>query len=370
MRVGETAEEKPQSANKRHGVAWVAPTRPLPHLEQVLHPLATALTDQMVDLTVICPLAADIDGLPAPMETIRYQPVHAWALHPKMLADLADQIRERKINLLHALQAESLSLTARLAKAAGISYVVSSYSPADARQLGSLGAKAAAVLAASEKIHERLTQRKAIEADRIHLVRPGVIQVEHPTCFRDPGRSIAIVAGGNLNKFTAFDAVLRTLAELHRREYDCMCFIIGSGRAERRLRTVADNLGLLNRLTFAGDQPNAELAHIFEATDVYICAATNRTVELQSLLAMAAGIPVLVAGELAGDFVVDGKTSLRSLVGGRNVLTGKLTALLDDRREADAMVQRALSHLRENHSVANMAALTADIYRQVQQEAS
>ena len=369
MSVDEAAE-RPQSAPEGYGVAWVAPARPLPHLGQILGPLAAALTDQRVELTAICPLAVDIDGLPATMETVRYRPVRAWALHPKMLADLADQIQERNIKLLHALQAESLPLTARLAKAAGISYVVSSYSPADARRLGRLAARAAAVLAASEKIHEGLVQRRAIEADRIHLVRPGVIQVEHPTCFRDPGRSIAIVAGGNLNKFAAFDAVLRTLAELRRREYDCMCFFIGSGRGETRLRAVADSLGLLNTLTFAGDQPNADLARVFEAADVYICAATNRAVEIQSLLAMAAGIPVLVAGELAGDFIVDGKTSLRFLVGGRNVLTGKLTALLDDHREAAAMAGRALAHLRENHSVANMAALTAGTYRQAQQEAS
>jgi len=47
------------------------------------------------------------------------------------------------------------------------------------------------------------------------------------------------------------------------------------------------------------------------------------------------------------------------------VLTGKVTSVLDDYQGAAAMAQRALSHLQENHSVANMVTLTAGIYRQV-----
>lgn len=327
--------------------------------------------DQMVELTAICPLGADTNEIPAPpLEIIRYQPGRVWALHPKTLAGLAGQIQKRKIKLLHALQVESLPLTAHLAKAAGVDYVVSSYSPADARRLGRFGARAAAVLAASERIHENLTRRKAIDPERIHLVRPGVIQVERPMCFRDPSHSVAIVAGGNLNNFVAFEAVLKTLVELKRRDYDCMCFIVGSGRSERRLRANAEKLGLVDRLSFTGYEPGGRFAAMLEAVDIYVCAATGRNLELQSLLAMAAGIPVLIAGDLAGDFVDDGKTSLRFLLGAKNVLTGKLTSVLDDYEAATAMAQRALSHLQENHSVANMVTLTAGIYRQVVQEAS
>lgn len=362
---------KPEGNPRPLGVAWVAPAEPLQHLGRVLRPLTTALMDQMVQLTALCPLGADTNELPAPpLEIIRHQPGRVWALHPKTLARLAGQIQERKIKLLHALQVESLPLTAHLAKAAGVGYVVSSYSPADARRLGKLGTRAAAVLAASEKIHENLTRRRAVDPERIHLVRPGVIPVDRPMCFRDPGHSVAIVASGNLNKFVAFEAVLKTLLELKRRDYDCMCFIVGSGRSERRLRANAEKLGLIGRLTFTGRQPGPRLAGILAAVDIYICAATDRNLELQSLLAMAAGIPVLIAGDLAGDFVIDGKTSLRFLVGGKNVLTGKLTCVLDDYEAAAAMAQRALSRLDENHSVANMATLTAGIYRQAAQEAS
>ena len=325
--------------------------------------------DQMVELTAICPVGPDTNELPAPpLEIIRYRPGRVWALHPKTLTGLAGQIQERKIKLLHALQVESLPLTAHLARAAGVGYVVSSYSPADVRRIGKFGA--GAVLAASEKIQENLTRRKAIDPERIHLVRPGVIQVERPMCFREPSHSVAIVAGGNLNNFVAFEAVLKTVVELTRRDYDCMCFIVGSGRSERRLRAKAEKLGLVDRLSFTGCEPGRRFAGILEAVDIYICAATGRNLELQSLLAMAAGIPVLIAGELTGDFVDDGKTAMRFLLGGKNVLTGKITSVLDDYQATAAMAQRALSHLQENHSVAKMVTLTAGIYRQVAQEAS
>ena len=365
MTVDQTTA-KPQRNPQPLGVAWVAPAKPLQHLGRVLRPLTTALMDQMVELTAICPLDGDTNELPAPpLEIIGYPPGRVWALHPKTLRGLAGQIQKRKIKLLHALQVESLPLTAHLAKAAGVGYVVSSYSPADARRLGKLGARAAAVLAASEKIHENLTRRKAIDPERIHLVRPGFIQVDGPMCFREPSHSVAIVAGGNLNNFVAFEAVLKTLVELTRRDYDCMCFIVGSGRSVRRLRAKAEKLGLVDRLTFTGCEPGRRFAGILEAVDIYICAATGRNLELQSLVAMAAGIPVLIAGELAGDFVDDNKTSMRFLLGGKNVLTGKLTSVLDDYPGAAAMAQRALSHLQENHSVAKMVSLTAGIYRQV-----
>ena len=352
-------------------VAWVASAGTLQMLGQVLRPQAIALIDEMVELTAICPLGAETTELPTPpLEIIHYRPGRGWALHPSALAALAGEIKKRKIKLLHALQIESLPLTAHLAKAAGVSYVVSSYSPADAQRFCKLGAKAAAVLAASKTVYDELTRRKAIGHERIHLVRPGVIQVDRPVCFHDSSHSVTIAAGGNMDNFAAFDAVLKSLAELLRRDYDCVCFIVGVGRAERRLRAQAEKLGLLNRLTFAGDQPGSILAGIFQDADIYICAAAGRTVELQSLLAMAAGIPVLIAGDQAGDFILDGKTALRFLVSSSNVLTGKLTSLLDDHQAAAAMVQRALSHLRKNHSAADAAAATAKIYRQAQQEAS
>ena len=221
-----------------------------------------------------------------------------------------------------------------------------------------------AVLAASAPILKDLRRHHVASAQNMHLVRPGVYQVKHATCFIEPQYSITIVAGGSLDDYAAMASVIRSFADISTRKYDCAFFIIGNGHHERPLRLLAERLSLQHQLTFADRQPTAQLPGIFKAADIFISPSPPRRLDVHALLAMAAGVPVLSGGEGAGDFLRDGQTAMLYRKNDSAALTAKLLSLLEDRARTRSLAENALAYLRENHSPAHMVGELAKIYRQ------
>ena len=358
------AEDSPQPRPVR--VGWVAGPRTLDRFARTLGPLAIGMLDELVHLTAICPEGIDTRQLPTPpIEIIPYSRRKWWMPTRKVAEPLAEKLSGGKLELLHALDADTAALTGHLARSLGICCVISCYSLRDARRLGKVGQQVAAVLAASRPILEQLRRRKVAPTERIRLLRPGVHRVRHANCFNDPQHSICIVMCGALDDFNAYGAALHSFAELTSRNYDCAFFIIGSGPAETRLRALSERLAVHHALTFADYQPGVQLPGIFKAADVYVAPVSRRDLDVHCLLAMAAGVPVLAASGGAGDFLHHGRTALLFKRGGQADLTMKLLGVVEDRAAARDLAESALRYLGENHSPAAMVFALADIYRQV-----
>jgi glycosyltransferase involved in cell wall biosynthesis len=347
-------------------VVWAVGPQTFDRYARVLQPLAVGLMDELVELSVMCPPApASQPPLGMPCDVVPC-PCRGWlGFRESGIVRLGESLRRWKADLIHAVDASAAELARQVALDQNLPYVVSSFDLADARRLGEAANEADLLLAASQPIADALAARGRAES-RIKLLRPGVFHVRHATCFQEPGNSVAIVAGGPLENFSAFDAVLRCFAELAARKFDCVFFVVGSGRAERKLRQQALRLSLGPRVTFIDALSMEQLARIFQDADIYITPAVQGAIDMQSLLAMAAGVPVLAAaGEGANDFLRDGQTVMSFACGNHEELTAKLSAILDDRASARALAESALEYLRLNHSAAANVTALAGIYRQV-----
>lgn len=348
---------------RRVRVAWFLSQATLDHFARSLQSLAVGLLDELVEVTVVCRHGVDVAQLPSPpVELLRHGPLN-WLLFetaamPALLADL----RSGKIDLVHSLDAPSAATADKVARRLDLPLAVNSLRLGDGRWLAPL-ARGATVLAASEPIRQDLLSRRAVRPERLHLVRPGVYHVRHATCFDNPGCSTSIVAGGALEDFRAFQAVLQSFADLQACGHDCALFVLGEGRAERLLRAQADRLGLRAILTFIGPQRLEQMLEIYKAADVYVAPVPSESVDMQALMAMAAGVPVLAAAGGADDFTIDGRTAQVFPVGDSLCLTTELVALLEDRASARAMAERALEYVRKLHSPAGAATAVAGIYR-------
>jgi len=345
-------------------VAWVAGANTLEEYGQVIQPLAVGLLDELVEITALCPQGQDTQELPSPpVEILSYVRRRWWRFGRSIIEELAEQLGRRKVQLLHALDAEAWPLAEELARRTGLKCIVSSYHLSDGRRLGHLREGAVAVVAASEPIRRQLLGHRVTPQDRIALVRPGVHLVGRATCFLNPGYRVSIVAGGPLDNFSLFDTVLRSFDDLIRRKRDCVFFVVGNGRVEGQLRLAAEKLGLRHELTFVDRQPLRLLPEMFKAADIYVAPVPNRGIDMPSLLAMAAGIPVLATGDGAADFFIDGKTMLRFKQGNSADLADKLASLMDDHAMAARLAESALEHLRIQHSPAGVVAALTSIYR-------
>ena len=362
---GET-ELTPEPPAKPVRVAWMAGARSVERLGRSLQPLAIGLMDELVEIVAFAPDLADVRELPCPpVELLRYGPLRRWGFTTRSMETISGEIRARKIQLIHALDPTSAPLARTVSRELALPYLVSSYRLGAALHPGRLGRRVAAVLAGSEPVRQDLARHHVTSPEKIHLFRPGVYQVRHATCFTDARYSATIVAVGAMDDFNAWRTVLECFADLHARKRDCAFFLIGNGRAEHQLRLLAEKLKIQGDITFADRQPYSQLAGIFKAADVCISPARSRGVDMSVLLAMAAGVPVLSAGDEASDFLIDGRTVLLYPAGHTAELTVKLTGLLDDHAGATALAESALAHLRERHSPARAVTSMANLYRRV-----
>lgn len=360
--------------------AWIAAPETCQNLARVLQPLAVGLMDEMVDAVLFSPdAAAAQEALAGPFPIVPYAWRRWWALASGEIESIAAELRRRKTELVHALDGSAAQVAGRLAQAAELKWVISSYCLSDAEELGRAAVGADAVLAASEPILDRFAASGAGPPERVHLLRPGVYHVRHPACFAEPGRHVAILAGlGSPGREAPaagapMEAVLRCFAELSAGRRDCVFYLLaGGGRQraqaseERWVRRRAVQIGLRRDLTFVDCLPAARLAEVFQAADVYISPCPQAGLDMRPLLAMASGVPVLAGGGAgANDFLRDGTTAIFFRPGDAGELTVKLGSLLDDRAAARALAESALGYIREHHSAAGGVAALCRLYRQV-----
>jgi len=346
-------------------VAWIAAEGTLARQVRILRPLAVGLVDELVAPRVVCPRQADVRGLPAPpLEILRYRRPAWWEPGGwrRCVERMAAELAKRKVNLLHALEARAAGLAKALARVLDVPFLVSSDSLRDRRRLWPLGGHCAGVLAAGEPVRRALSGHVLGGGPPVRLLRPGTYQTRRATCFREDGLQTSILVGGRLDQSGPLETVLRALAEIQGRKYDCAFFLIGAGRAERRIRRRAEQLDLRESLTIASAPPAGQMPGLFKAADVYIAAAGRQSVDVPALLALSAGVPVLAAGADASDFLIDGQTALLYSPSDPAELTMKLTSLLDDRDAARSLAETALAYLREHHSAARMVREMAGVY--------
>lgn len=355
------ANNTPETA-KPIRVGLVAGRATLRNLGAVVRHLIVGLLDEPMAVSLICPVSADAEPLPELLvQTIRYPLAYLPFFRSRALEGAAAQLRAAKVSVLHALDADALTATRRLAAKLDVHYLAGFFS---LRWQGKIAdERCQGLLAASEPIRQVLVDSHAGSPEMVHLLRPGLHQVRNATCFVDPTHAVAIVAAGEMKTPAPFAAVLEAFAQLRQAQRECVFFLIGNGPAEKSLRGLAEKLGLWGELTLVDRTAPEELTGILKGADIFISPAPSARLDIGLLAAMAGGVPVLAADGGAADFVIPDRTALTFPPGNAAELTVKLKALLDDRASARALAQNALAHLREHHSPAKMARQLVEIYR-------
>ncbi|MFC9615154.1 glycosyltransferase [Streptomyces sp. NPDC056938] len=165
-----------------------------------------------------------------------------------------------------------------------------------------------ATLAVSPSVAERLV-RWGVPRHRIHVV-PNGIDVErfaHDPALRDPTRHVFglhrddfVIGGvGRLVPGKRFDVLVRALAQLP--DY-VRLLLVGDGPEEQRLRGLAQELGVVRRVVFAGERPYAspsgrvgdpDLPALMSAMDLLASPSDEEAFGLAVVEALASGLPVL-----------------------------------------------------------------------------
>ena len=165
-----------------------------------------------------------------------------------------------------------------------------------------------------------------------------------------------------LSSRVAYEALLRACRRLVERGHEFLLFAYDKGSAEYPIWRMAEEMQILEQLSFVPFQQEAEplLLH----GDLYIHVLPTSRIQYRCLEAMGRGLAVVTCPNHSADHLVDGQTC--RVVGPQTpeAWCGALEEMLRDRPKAVAQARRGQQYVRENHSMARTLEQFGSICRQ------
>jgi len=148
--------------------------------------------------------------------------------------------------------------------------------------------------------------------------------------------------------------------------YRVRLVISGVGPYREELVRLAADLGVSDRVLFAGWLPDEVIQHLYRMADVAVVPSLYEPFGIVALEAMAAGTPLVVSdvGGL-GEIVTDGETGLKVPPGRPRALAEAIGMLLSHRRAARRMAAAARQRVAERYTWPAVARTTARLYDEV-----
>ncbi len=330
---------------------------------RVMRHLAVGLVDAAVPLRL---LSSDprVESLSlGPIQTIIHQPIK-WPVAGRRLKRLLEVLAHQPPTIVHAMSQGSYRTAGAIAEHfdADLIQHVSSIADIDAVNRGT-GRPAAKLIATSRPLSEMLTHQLRISADRVELIRPGLMTSPQLACFSDSIDLPSILCTSSLDRTSGVELLIDAIASLRKRKIEVMVFLLGKGRHESALRKNIRQKGLLSSFTIAS--PLGNLMQAMDSADIFVRPCEETAFYTSSLLAMAAGMAVVTYSNEACDHFIDGKTAILCHDDSPEALANALERYINDVGYARQMARHAQEHVKTNHSMSRMAELTATIYRQL-----
>ena len=175
-----------------------------------------------------------------------------------------------------------------------------------------------AVIAASESERQTLIEEYAVAPSRVSVIPCGVdTEMFRPTDAREARTSLGLDPDvpvllfiGRIEPLKGIDVLIRAVAQL---DGHFQLLVVGGDEKDamriHELHTLAEEMGILGRVVFAGAVPHEELARYYNAASICVMPSYYESFGLVALESMACGVPV-IASRVGGlkETVRDGQT--------------------------------------------------------------
>lgn len=220
----------------------------------------------------------------------------------------------------------------------------------------------------------RMLQRGGVTESHLRVVHNGIPDIEEPPIdWRErlvwPDEAPVIGAVGRLEHVKGFHLLLDALAALPDNlgpswSHPARLIIVGDGSERDALERQAAELGLAERVHFAGYRPDAYRAP--GGFDVMVMPSLHEALPLACVEAMAAGCPV-IASSVGGlpELVRDGETGLLVPAGDASAIEEALRTVLGDMELAHRMGANARRRFLQEFRVERMVEQTRAVYSEV-----
>ncbi len=307
-------------------------------------------------------------------------PVHVMDIHRSLslhtlleIRRLARFIRDERIDLIHAWDADAAIFGAKAARLAGVPLLTSRrdlgeiYGPRKLRRMAQADRQAVAVVVNAQAIGDRVLAAGATR-ERMVLI-PNILDVDEfdrlsaaaPTTVLLRGRWIVHVARLDPEKDVA--TLLQAAAEVVAVVPEARFALAGDGVERTRLESLSRDLKLGDRVVFLGDVTTVP-SLLKQAEVAVLCPKANEGLSNSILEYQAAALPV-VATDCGGnrELIRHGEGGFVVPVGAVSALVDRVIELLKNPDRARAMGRAGRAHVEASHRPEKVCAQFAQLYR-------
>lgn len=222
---------------------------------------------------------------------------------------------------------------------------------------------AKSVICVSEKVRDQVLER-AQASVRTTVIYNGV----DPQAFApatDGVSSALILSVGNLIPSKGHEQLLRAFAAIGQQLPEVACEIIGSGPELPRLRALASELGIAEKIRFLGRQSRSQVADAMRRCSVFALPSEYEGLGCVYLEAMSAEKPVIACRGQGIDEIIQHRGN-GWLVGPNNLqeLTEALRILLENAPLRQQLGDAARQTILQGFTLADQAERLARLYRE------
>ena len=179
-----------------------------------------------------------------------------------------------------------------------------------------------------------------------------------PECF-----TLGVVS--RLEKIKGMDLVVPAFAEVLKQHPDTRLIVVGDGSLRSIMEQQATELGCSDHITWAGRQPQEELANWYSQMDIVLMPSRSEGFGLTAIEAMANGC-VVVASNVGGlpEVVRDGVCGLLHRSEDITDMANKISSHISDEATYNRLRNQSLTEV-EKYSFEHYAELINDMYEKV-----
>jgi glycosyltransferase involved in cell wall biosynthesis len=198
---------------------------------------------------------------------------------------------------------------------------------------------------------------------KLHVVRCGIDPAEYERIDDPPPGRPRVLCVGRLFPEKGQAVLLHAFARLAEQGCDAELELVGYGPDEERLRTLTHELGLTDRVIFAGAVGQDAVAEHYRAASVFCLPSFYEGIPVVLMEAMASRRPV-IATAVAGvrELVRDGETGLLVSPGRADELADALQRLLEDSGLRRKMGQAGRRYVERHYDIDSSADTLARLF--------
>ena len=375
-------------------LSWEYPPRVVGGISRVVHDLSQKLVKDGQDVTVVTyrdgdtPYYEDDDGVKvyrvdnfmiAPNNFIDW----VMQLNFNMIAKAGEIIaKEGKFDVIHAHD----WLAAYAAKTLKTSYDIPMVCTIHATEAGRnsgirtdmqkyindtewlLTYEASEVIVNSNYMKSEIQRLFGLPFEKINVVPNGVNLNSFNNVYRDYDyrRRFAmdnekiILFMGRLVYEKGIQHLIAAMPKILDHYHDTKLVIAGKGGMLDELKAQANNLGISQKVYFAGYLNSKDVKKMYRCADISVFPSTYEPFGIVALEAMLAGVPVVVS-DIGGlnEIVEHGVTGMKSYAGNPNSLADSILNLLFDHKLCDQVVKNAKAKVKAEY---NWSKITSDTF--------